>query len=160
MGRPKSKGLSVKEKILLAIFALTAIVFNKVAILLAIGMMPTIIVQFIDRSPERTKILTIGFMNFAGCFPFCMDILLKQGDLPTILMNPVNIIIMFGSAALGRLIEWGVVGFVAGLMVQKGRARLIDIKKTQEALVKKWGPEVTGEMPLDEYGFPLELNNK
>ena len=114
--------MGIRGKILLAVFAMTAVVFNQVAILLAVGMLPTIIVQFIDRSPERTKILTIGFMNFAGCFPFCMDILGLSGTaetLQSVLMNPVNIVIMYGAAALGRLIEWGVVGFVASMMVQK-----------------------------------------
>lgn len=164
MAKAKKKSarkMSLQSKILLAVFAMTAVVFNKVSIILMVGMLPTIIVRLVDRSPERTKVLTVGFMNFAGCFPFCLDLVQKGRDpvtLLSIISNPVNIIIMFGAAGLGYLIEWGVVGFVASLMVQKGKHRIAEIKKTQENLIKKWGPEVTGEMPLDANGFSTEIS--
>ena len=28
--------------------------------------------------------------------------------------------------------------------------------KRRKNLIERWGEEVTGDMPLDEYGFPLE----
>ena len=97
-------------------------------------------------------------MNFAGCFPFCYQLFIKNDatSIFTIISNPLNIVIMYASAMVGYIIECGVVGFVASLMVQKGKQRLIEIKKIQENLSKKWGPEVTGEMRLDENGFPME----
>ena len=154
----KKKKISVQERILLVTFFLTSIVFYKVAILLLLGMLPTIIVRLVDRTPEKTKVLTVGFMNFAGCFPYCYQ-LFEKNDMAGVLAivaNPLNIVIMYSAALLGYIIEWGVVGFVASIMVQRGKQRLVDIKKTQESLVKKWGPEVTGEMPLNEEGFALE----
>lgn len=155
----KSKKISIQARVLLVMFILTSLVFYKVAILLLVGMLPTIVVRLVDKTPERTKVLAVGFMNFAGCFPYCFDMFSKSADsgaMLGVLANPINIIIMYASAGLGYIIEWGVVGFIASLMVQQGRKRLIDIKKIQEALVKKWGPEVTGDMSLDANGFAID----
>ena len=157
--KQKKQKLSMQGRLLLIVFILTAMVFYKVSIVLLIGMLPTLAVRLVDRTPDRTKVLTVGFMNFAGCFPFCFQLFENKIDaasMMSVLANPINIIIMFAAAGLGYIIEWGVVGFVASLMVQKGRQRLIDIKRTQEAIVRKWGPEATGEIPLNAQGFAIE----
>ena len=148
----KKKKMGVQARVLLIVFIMVAIVFYQMTIVLLLGMAPTIAARLVDKTPDRTKVMTIGFMNFAGCFLFCFQVFEKKADAATVLpmvLTPVNIIIMYAAAGLGYVIEWGVVGFVASLMVQKGRARLVDIKKAQEALIKKWGPEVTGEKAYD-----------
>lgn len=154
--------MGVQSRILLIVFVLTALVFYKVSILLLIGMLPTIAARLIDKTPDRTKVLTVGFMNFAGCFPYCFDLFSRKGgeiaSIIPIISNPMNIVIMYAAAGLGYIIEWGIVGFVASLMVQRGRQRLVDIKKTHEAIVKKWGPEATGEIEVDAKGFAAEAN--
>ncbi|PZP55919.1 MAG: hypothetical protein DI586_05355 [Micavibrio aeruginosavorus] len=145
--KKKKKKISLQERILLVAFFMTSLVFYKVAIILLIGMLPTIVVRLVDKTPERTKVLTIGFMNFAGCFPYCFQMFEKNAEaasIGAILANPLSIVIMYSGALVGYIIEWGVVGFVASIMVQRGRQRLLDIRKTQEGLVKKWGAEVTG----------------
>jgi hypothetical protein len=63
---------------------------------------------------------------------------------------------MYMSAAVGYLIEWSVTGMVVIFMTEKGKARLEEIAKRQKELVRKWGPEVTGELKLGPDGFPLE----
>ena len=63
---------------------------------------------------------------------------------------------MYSCALIGYLIEWICTIIVSGLMVQRGRARLDLIKKTQDEFVTRWGSEVSGDLPLDDYGFPLE----
>ena len=146
-------------QLLLIIFLLTAVVFLPTTVLLFIGMLPTIVARLVDRSRSRTKVFTVGFLNFAGCFPFWFK-LVEQGhefeDVLKILSAPTTIIIMYVAAGIGYLVEWAVTNLVAGLMVQRGKKRLEDLEKYQEALVTKWGPEVTGEMPLDQSGFPIE----
>jgi len=153
------KKMSLQGRVLLIVFMLTALVFYKITILLLIGMLPTIAVRLVDKTPDRTKVLTVGFMNFAGCFPYCLQIFDKahqSANVLFVLANPLNIVIMYAAAVLGYIIEWGIVGFVATIMVQRGRQRLVDIKKTQENIVKKWGPEVTGDMQLDAQGFAID----
>ena len=42
------------------------------------------------------------------------------------------------------------------VMTQRSKIRLSDMDKRRKNLIERWGEEVTGDMPLDEYGFPLE----
>jgi hypothetical protein len=156
--KPEKKSMTVRSRVMFVFVALTAFVLYATTILLFVGMLPTIVSRFVDKTPEKTKSLTIGFMNFAGCFPFWLKMVQRGHDLQAVadvVFQPLTIVIIYASALVGYLIEWGVVGFVATIMVQKGKHRLTEIVKIQEAMVKKWGPEVTGEIPLDENGFPL-----
>lgn len=138
---------------------LTSVAVLPTTLLIFIGMMPTVIARFTEKTRQGTRVLTIGFMNFAGCFPFWFK--LMQGghkfDVAVgLVTDPFNIVVMYGSAVVGYLIEWGLAGFIAGLMVQKGHKRLDEIKRIQEGLTKRWGLEVAGDIPLDRFGFPVE----
>ena len=103
--------------------------------------------------------MTVGAMNMAGCAPFVMS-LWAVANTPEyalrIITDPVAIIVMYSAAGLGYLIDWSMTGIVATFLTQKGKARVQDIEKLQAALVERWGPEVTGEIPIDSEGFPLE----
>lgn len=152
-----------KSRLLLVGMLLTSIAVLPTTLLIFIGMMPTIIARFTEKTRQGTRVLTIGFMNFAGCFPFWFK-LMQSGHkfeaAVALVTDPFNIVIMYGSAVVGYMIEWGLAGFVAGLMVQKGRKRLDEIKKIQEDITKRWGPEVTGDIPLDRFGFPVSNNEQ
>lgn len=148
-----------RERIMLAIFMVASVVFLPITALLFVGMLPTVMARLTDNSKERTKVLTVGFMNFAGCFPFLyqlVDMGLKLENSLTMLSDPITVVIIYSAAVLGYGIDWVVTNMVATIMVQKGRNRLENIKKTQENLVRQWGPEVSGDIPLDSYGFPLD----
>ncbi len=156
--KKKKKG-GWQNTMLLVIFLVAAVVFVPTTALLFVGMMPTVVARLTDRSNERTKVLSVGFMNFAGCFPYWMQLVQDGHTLEIslgILSQPATIVVMYAAAGCGYLIEWMMTGVVANIMVQKGRKRLTDIKSIQDDLVKRWGPEVTGDLPLDAQGFPVE----
>ncbi len=159
--KPKSK--SGQSKILLSAMALTAVAVLPTTVILFIGMMPTIVVRITDKSKDRSRVLTVGFMNFAACFPIWFQ-LVKGGhkfDVAlSLVADPFNIVMMYAGALIGYLIEWSLSGFIAGMMVQRGHKRLEAIKKTQEEIIERWGREVSGEIPLDIYGFPVEHKEK
>ncbi len=152
-----------KKKLMLTFMVMTSVALLPTTVIFFIGMMPTIAIRLSDRSRQKARVMTIGFMNFASCFPFWFK-LMQQGhkfdNAVAIILDPLNISIMYGGALAGYLIEWSLSGFVAGLMVQKGRKRLENIKKTQEDMVKRWGREVSGEIPVDIHGFPVESKEK
>lgn len=144
---------------MLAVFAVASVVFLPTTVLFFVGMLPTVVARVVDRTPERTKSLTVGFMNFAGFFPFWYQLVdsgHKIDNAMLILSDPMTIVIIYAAALVGYGIEMIMTVVVAGLMVQKGQGRLKAIKSHQEEMVKKWGQEVTGEIPLDQYGFPVE----
>lgn len=163
MVKKKKNRMSFKQRLLLSGGILSAAVFISTTILFLVGMMPTIVARIADRSYQKTRVLTIGFMNFSACFPFWFK--LVQGGATfdvavEIIRDPMNISIMYGGAVIGYMIEWTLAGAVAAMMVQKGRKRLEDIKKYQQNLIDRWGPEVAGDVSLDSDGFPIENPQK
>ena len=156
---PKGTGPAAGSwKLMLVVFIVMAAVFLPSSILLFVGMMPTLVAALTDWSPRRTRAITVGAMNLAGCSPFLFQLWSKGHTFEAsvdIFTNPEAIIVMYGAAAIGYLIDWSVSGLVAGIVYQQGQARKKAIKKRQADLIERWGPEVTGEMPLDPDGFPL-----
>ncbi len=161
--KKKKKKASGKGQ-LLGIFGLfTAVIFMPTTIVLLMGMIPTVIAAVTDRTGKGTKALTVGAMNLAGCTPFLIE-LWSTGHTPeiavTIITDPRAMSVMFASAGVGYLISWAMSGIVGTVLVQRSGVRIKDIKKKQEALVQRWGVEVTGDIPLDPYGFPIETQEK
>ena len=90
--------------------------------------------------------------------PFLLDLWGEQTfrHALVIIANPRTEIVMYSAAALGYLIDWAMGGIVRTVMMQTASLRLKDIDRQKTALVKRWGEEVTGAVPLDAQGYPLE----
>lgn len=155
--------MSVNTRIFLILGIIMAAVFLPTSALLVIGMMPTFVAFIVDRSRAKTKAITVGAMNLAGCMPFLIELWTGGNTIDvslSIIADPVAIIVMYCAASIGYLIDWMVSGFVASILYQKGLARQNAIKERQDQLINRWGPEVTGQIPLDESGFPIENKAK
>lgn len=162
-GKKSSGNKSGQKKLMLTCMALTSIALLPTTVIFFIGMMPTIAIHLSSRAKQRTRVMTVGFMNFASCFPFWFQLMQKghKFEIATsIILDPMNLSIMYGGAVIGYMIEWALAGFVSGLMIQKGRRRLELIKKAQEDMIERWGREVSGDLPLDPNGFPIENKEK
>ncbi|MCB9989630.1 MAG: hypothetical protein H6868_09930 [Rhodospirillales bacterium] len=142
---------------------IAAIVMLPTTVLLMVGMLPTLVAALFGKYGRGSIALTVGAMNLAGCSPFLFHLGLHGHSMQLafeLILDPLNIVVIYGAAALGYLINWSLSGIVSTVIVQRSYARLEDIKKHQEALVKRWGEEVTGELPLDEDGFPLSTKKE
>ncbi|MES2729100.1 MAG: hypothetical protein V4621_03250 [Pseudomonadota bacterium] len=148
----------LKKQLLIVMALVAAVVFLSSTIMLLIGMLPTIVAVLSDRSPKRLKTVTVGCLNFAACFPFWMD-LITSGHTTEQAMHmigqPTTIIVMFMGAGAGYGLEIFLTQMVAKLSVQQGYSRLKRIKEQQQKLLERWGPEVSGDIPLDNAGFPM-----
>ena len=160
MAKKKQKKSSAwKFHVLSAVGLMMGIVYSAMAIVFVVGMIPTLVCSIVDKSVHRTKTMTVAAMNFAGCVPFMLEVWKKGGGLDTAItyiLEPRTIVVMYFAALMGYLIDWAVTGIVSSVMVQRGKARMIAIREHQKDLVERWGPEVTGNIPLDAYGFPIE----
>ena len=126
---------------------------------LVIGMMPTVVAAYTDRTKEKMRGITIGAMNLAGCTPFIIQLWTTEHSVDValgILADPKVLVIMYFAAGIGYCIEWAIVGTASVFMVEKAQIRVKTINKKQEDLITRWGAEVSGTIPLDEYGFPAE----
>ena len=135
------------------------LVFLPTALVLVIGMMPTLIAGLVDRTPGRVKTLTVGAMNLAGCSPYLFRMWIAGQSMEAaleILTDPQNIIVIYFAACLGYMIEWALIGIVSSIVMQKAKFRVSVIEKEQKNLVASWGDEVAATYRLDEYGFRLD----
>ena len=147
---------------MLSVAIITSVVFMASAVLLLIAMIPTFVAMIADRSKEGLKSFTIGFMNFAGCFPFWIDLVVTQHTIDyalSLIAQPATVVVIYAAAGIGYLINWAVVGIVASIMIQKADKRINFIEERKHDLVERWGQEVTGELRLDEEGFPVETDH-
>lgn len=158
--KKKKKALiSWKIQILLIFILLAALAAMPTTVMLFFGMMPTAVALFVDRTESKTRALTVGAMNAAGCSPFVLRLWSTGHSLENafmIITDPRSIIVMYCAAGVGYLLDWTISGLVGTLMVSKATRRREMIEKRQQEMVERWGREVTGEIPVDASGFPLE----
>lgn len=159
--KKKKDGMSWQIQIVLIFVALAGLVMMETTLILLVGMLPTLVAFFIDRTTEKTRVLTVGAMNAAGCAPFVLQLWTTQNSMNSalsIITDPRTIIVMYCAAGVGYIVDWAISGLVGSIMVQRGTMRRNHIAKRQADLVERWGPEVTGELPLDRYGFPIQAD--
>jgi hypothetical protein len=155
----QKKNMGAKGHTILIFSALLSVVFMQTALLFAVGMLPTAIATLMDKTGRNTLAITVGAMNLAGCSPFMFQMWLKGHTLDltlSIISDPKSIAVMYASAGMGYLLNWAISGAVEAVMSKQAQARLKAIGKRKKHLTKKWGAEVTGEVEVDNYGFPVE----
>lgn len=156
--RKKTAGWKIQLFIVMGLIG--AILFYAMAVILIVGMIPSIVSMIVDQTKGKMRSITVACVNFAGCTPFLVEVFRHGNDMSTAIqyiLEPRTIVVMYLAAGMGYLIDWAMTGVVSSMMVQKARRRVKDIQKQQKEMVDRWGPEVTGNIPLDQYGFPIEL---
>ncbi|MCB1682409.1 MAG: hypothetical protein H6858_08660 [Rhodospirillales bacterium] len=162
-GQTKRKRLGSGYTILIVSIIFSGLFSLPTALMLIIGMLPTVGAMLSSRGEQKARAISVACMNFAGCFPFLLKLWAAGRTFDTgikIIANPVVFIIVYSMAAMGYLIDMFLAGYVASFLYQRGRARLVTIETRQQELVQRWGEEVTGKIPLDEEGFPRKMKAK
>ncbi len=154
-----SKTKSLKATVFLVFGLLAGIVLLPTTVLLAVAMLPTFVAAFVDKEKGKTKAITVGAMNLAGSMPFLLELWFEDHSFEhafSFVMDPMVIIIIYSTAVIGYLIDWGVTKIVSLFLLQRGKARVKAIDKRQKELVERWGKEVSGDFIVDNYGFAVE----
>jgi hypothetical protein len=155
---PQQKRGGFAVRILMVFAILTAAVFLPVAVVFIVGMLPGLVAFMVDPTREKTRALTVGILNFVACFPFLLEVALQPQTMQAaynVILDPVNIIIMYGGALAGYSLDWTMAGISNVIMTSRAKQRLDSIERRQAELIRRYGREVTGEIPLDPDGFPL-----
>lgn len=153
------KRLGWRGQILMIAGCLTAAVFLPSTFILLVGMVPTPFAILVDRTKGKNKVITVGAMNLAGCSPFLFELWMNGHNFAKaieIVTDPFAIIVMWSAAAVGYIVNWAMTGLVTATLYQRGHARQRAIAERQKELVERWGQEVTGTLPLDPQGFPIQ----
>jgi len=159
MARKKTP-MSWQFRLFTVVLLAASVVFQASTLILLIGMMPTIVAFLIDKSKSKNFTLTVGAMNISGVIPFLITLWTgpEGNTLATsldIIGNPVTIIVIYSLAGTGWMINWAMSSIVSAMVVKRAQSRLEEIKKRKARLIERWGEEVSGDIPLDAYGFPI-----
>lgn len=125
------------------------------AALIAVGMLPSVVALISNRGLPKFKVLSVSALNFAGCFPYVLQIWANGLTIEKgfqILMDPFVIIVIYLAAAVGYMIDWFLTGYIASLLYQRGQARITAIDARQNELIGRWGDEIAGRLPLNAEG--------
>ncbi len=135
--------------------------FLPTTILLGIGLLPTFAALLMDPTPDRIKTLSVAAMNIAGLTPFLLELWTSGraqsvAESFSIIAQPANVITIYAAAAAGYIIFYTISNLVSTFMLERGKARLRDVESKMVDLERKWGREVTGAVPIDGSGFPID----
>ncbi|MGR0186807.1 hypothetical protein [Azospirillum aestuarii] len=153
-GKKKKRKGSMLTLILLIIPA--GLVVLPTSILFGIGMIPTIVAYVTDRDPEKSAPITVGGLNFCGCMPYAIELWKHNhtiGAAGKIFMDPLAWLVMYGSAAIGWALYFGIPPLVANFEVMRAEKRVSALKDVKVGLVQEWGPEVAGDLFDDAGGL-------
>jgi len=138
--------------VVIAVSAITCLLFYETVLLLAVGMLPSGVAYLIDTHPRRHATKTVAWMNLAGALIVAFELWESDTSLATtfdLLGDPVNWVIMLGGAGVGWVIHFTVPGIVLrylDMSLDRQRKRL---REQQEELEKEWGKEVRNNAPLE-----------
>jgi len=129
------------------------VLFLPTAIILILGMLPTVVAGMTDRDPNRYAALTVGPMNLCGVLPHILE-LWQGGHSLEVALNQISSPFvwgfMLGAAGVGWFIYYAVPPMVAGVIQLRAEGRLNAVTKDQKKLVEEWGPEVSGAKKQDD----------
>ncbi len=154
-----SRGLGWRKHFLTLTGLVSAMIFAASTIIIVVGMMPTVAANLIDKSRQKSRAISVGMMNLAGCIPFLLELWMspQPNSMETafnILLQPKTVTIIYVIAAAGYAIEAAITGMVATMMQQRAKGRLAQIDRQMNELVDRWDQYVDGSVDLDDYGFP------
>ncbi len=148
----KPKGAALAWVIAPAVFVLAP----STVILLIIGMAPTIVaLLLLDRHPLKYTTRTVGYLNFAGCLMYTLDLWKNSGfwdfdRLIEIVSDPFSLLVMYSAAAVGWIILFLTPPVVASYLTVTFEMKETRYKARQKELVEIWGRNVRyGDMGMD-----------
>lgn len=145
--KPKRRGS--RAFWLLAVIAVPiGILAVPTAILLAIGLIPTIVAFMVDRMPEKYLPITVGATNLAGIVPAGFELWTgghTNQHAIQVATDPFNMATMWGAAAVGWAIYFTIPSLIASMVNFRNRSQVSRLQKKQRALVDEWGSSVSDE---------------
>lgn len=154
MAGKKSGGGLARNFLTLLVTAPLVFLFLPTVIFLGISLFPSFVALLVDRSPRRYGAITVGGMNFAGVFPYLLDLWIGEHSVPhglTILQDPLALMVIFGSAGLGWMLFAGTPVIVASYLGMTSSRRLGNLRSKQKQLIDDWGAEVARAEDLVDF---------
>lgn len=116
-------------------------------LLFGIAMLPTLGAYVADENDNRSLTHSVGFLNFAGAWPFLLKLWTGANSLlqsAQILTDPYAWLLIYSAAALGWLFYLAFPTFSSAMQNHSAGQRARKFRRNQERLEAIWGQEVLG----------------
>lgn len=141
----KAKG-GFKTILFFMIFSLAAILFLRMTfVLLIVGILPTIVVHFIDTSKTRDLFHTVFACNMAGVLPYVADIFANGNDKSSMIqaLSSMEVLfVMYLSAGFGWALMFAGPHVARFIITSINENNVRHLRNKQEHLAKEWGDEI------------------
>ncbi|WP_262691058.1 hypothetical protein [Kordiimonas aestuarii] len=143
--RPQQEMNGFLPLLFIALVAL-ALFSWQVSVLFLVGLAPSLVLGVTGKGVHKTeKLQCVGFSNIAGIIPFAMQVWSRPRDFSMIVSDPINLVAMFGSAAIGYALIYVGPMVAAQILQVMAQDKLKTIAQQRQALLELWGPEVLGD---------------
>jgi hypothetical protein len=165
--KKSSKPKSSKMRVIYYIvgFILLIVILSFAAVLFILGMLPSFVASYIDRTQDRSQCRVVAACNFSGVMPYIVP-LFKGGEITSdavnkLLFDPTVWLVMYGAAGAGWFLVWffpQAVHFFLNLVQDSSVGGL---RTKQQQIVDEWGLEVetTSKRALRNAMFAEERRN-
>ena len=144
--KKKQKQKSQPNKlVIVAALGFFALLVLPTSLLLLIGCLPTFVAFYVDKTPRKSLATSVAAMNLAGASLYLFKLWGGGHGLHlslSLLSDPMTIVVMYGGAGLGYVIDLIVGGAVTEVMFLKAKKRKDSIDKEQAKLIKRWSKKV------------------
>lgn len=129
----------------LVMVVLLLVVAGPTALVIVVGMLPTIVAFVIDRSRKKYAPLCVTGMNFSGVIPSLLTLWFGENSFSAaidLILDPMMLLIMYGAAAFGWLLFIAIPPVVAAFISVLRERRVAYLRGVQKRIVEEWGEEV------------------
>lgn len=126
--------------------ALIVVLSLPTVIVVVVALLPTIVSYITDRSPDKYSSYCIGGVNFAGTFPFLMDLWMGDHSFSAakdMVTDVFNLGAMYSAAAVGWLMFTFIPPVVGAFLTVLSQRRVATLRNEQRELIEEWGESVT-----------------
>lgn len=114
-------------------------------VLVAAGMLPTIVAVITDRTPRKSAALCVGGLNLSGVAPYVVFLWQGPNGLNAALATLTDVyawLMMYSAAALGWLLYLGLPSVLGAGFRMHADHRIRELEATQARLKDVWGEEI------------------
>ena len=162
--RPRRKSaFGIKAIIYLFLFFGVVISALPTAMVLAVGLVPTIVALIVDITPGRYLTRCVVGLNIAGISPFMHKLWTGGNDMMTavgIVTDSVAWLVIYGAAAMGWLLFMGFPGTVAVFQTLNAKRRIYMMQEKQKSLLEEWGDSIRSPAETAENDVIGSARNK
>ena len=114
-------------------------------VLFVVGVLPSFVAYYIDRSPSRSTFHTVMPCNLAGVLPFIAALAAEGNDstmLQMMLSDLTVLLIMYVAAGVGWALVYASPHVAAIIINSLNGRQILRLKQTQDKLLNEWGEDV------------------